>query len=104
MHKYFGKSGLLAASLENFRPRQGQLQMAEAIHALLSEQRTDGQEAALKLLIEAETGIGKTLAYLLPAVVSGRRIVVSYQQRQLPFRTRFWVRKSRCSNRSSMKR
>ena len=77
MHKYFGKSGLLAASLENFRPRQGQLQMAEAIHALLSEQRTDGQEAALKLLIEAETGIGKTLAYLLPAVVSGRRIVVS---------------------------
>lgn len=77
MDKYFGENGLLAASIENFRPRQGQLKMAEAIYAALSEQKTAGEGAAVKLLIEAETGIGKTLAYLLPAVLSGRRIVVS---------------------------
>ena len=73
---YFGDDGLLAQKLDNIEPRQSQLQMAEAIHAVLATEKSDYSQASI-LLIEAETGIGKTLAYLLPALLSKKRIVVS---------------------------
>ncbi|MFH1148615.1 MAG: ATP-dependent DNA helicase [Pseudomonadota bacterium] len=65
----FGPKGLLAEKLPGFEYRQGQEQMAEAVLEALN----DGG----KLVVEAGTGTGKTLAYLVPAVLSGRKIVVS---------------------------
>ncbi|MBU0945046.1 MAG: ATP-dependent DNA helicase [Proteobacteria bacterium] len=77
MKEIFAAGGKLAAGLSGFEPREGQLQMAEAIAAVLEEggRRTDGKAAVL--LVEAETGIGKTLAYLAPALLSGQRVVIS---------------------------
>ncbi len=76
MENYFGAQGNLARFVENYQPREGQLEMAEAIHAMLSSS-SEQITAAEVLLVEAETGIGKTLAYLLPAVLSEKRLVVS---------------------------
>jgi len=43
--------------------------MAEAVESALTDRK--------HLIVEAGTGIGKTLAYLVPAILSGKRIVVS---------------------------
>lgn len=65
----FSPGGALAQRLENYEPREQQIQMAEAVeNALLRGEN---------LFVEAGTGTGKTLAYLLPAVRSGRRVLVS---------------------------
>lgn len=76
MENYFGAQGYLSRCVENYQQRDGQLEMAKAIHANLAENHMD-QGSARLLLVEAETGIGKTLAYLLPAVLSEKRLVVS---------------------------
>jgi ATP-dependent DNA helicase DinG len=65
----FGREGLLAQNLPGFELRPGQAVMAKAVLATLDE---GGILAA-----EAETGIGKTLAYLIPAVLSSQKIIVS---------------------------
>jgi len=65
----FGVQGPLADCLTGFRPRPEQLAMAQDVAAAL----TEGQH----LVIEAGTGTGKTLAYLLPALDSGMRIIIS---------------------------
>ncbi len=77
MKKIFAKGGKLSSRLEGFEPRVGQLQMAEAVASTIhnGSERTDGR--AELLLVEAETGIGKTLAYLVPALLSGQRVVIS---------------------------
>jgi ATP-dependent DNA helicase DinG len=49
--------------------RRGQLQMAEAVERALEERR--------HLIVEAGTGTGKTLAYLLPVLRSGKRVIIS---------------------------
>ncbi len=64
----FAPDGVLAEKLPGYEMRQGQNRMAEAIGRTL-----DGGGLA----VEAGTGIGKTLAYLLPAVLSGQKVVVS---------------------------
>ena len=64
-----GPDGPLARALEGYEDREGQLQMAEAVERALAEHRP--------LLCEAGTGTGKTLAYLVPALLSGARVVVS---------------------------
>src|SRR6185369_7913870 len=64
-----GPGGLCAAALPEYEWRPGQLAMAERIAAAI-----DGDE---RLLVEAGTGTGKTLAYLVPALLSGRKVVVS---------------------------
>jgi ATP-dependent DNA helicase DinG len=61
--------GPLAAALPGFEPRPGQLAMATRVAEAL--------DADERLLVEAGTGTGKTLAYLLPAILSGRKVVVS---------------------------
>jgi ATP-dependent DNA helicase DinG len=55
--------------------REGQVSMAEAVEDALEKER--------HLLVEAGTGTGKTLAYLVPAVLSGRKVVVSTATRAL---------------------
>ena len=65
----FGAQGPLADCLTGFRPRPEQLAMAQDVASALS----DGHH----LVIEAGTGTGKTLAYLLPALDSGMRVIIS---------------------------
>lgn len=73
----FAEGGRLSQALPGYEPRKGQEEMAEAVMATLADgaEREDGR--ASLLLVEAETGIGKTLAYLVPALLSGQRVVVS---------------------------
>lgn len=79
MKRIFAAGGLLARQLPGFEPRAGQLRMAEAVRQILAAgEEGEGEGAwARVLLVEAETGIGKTLAYLIPALLSGQRLVVS---------------------------
>jgi ATP-dependent DNA helicase DinG len=67
--EWFGPDGRLARSLPQFEHRSGQQQMARAVLDALDRRR--------HLIVEAGTGTGKTLAYLIPAVLSGERVVVS---------------------------
>jgi ATP-dependent DNA helicase DinG len=67
--RILGPGGAAAATLPGYETRAGQLAMAERIADAI-----DGDE---RLLVEAGTGTGKTLAYLVPALLSGRKIVVS---------------------------
>src|SRR6195952_646666 len=69
LRQFFRPGGTLAAAHPSFELRAGQMEMANAVDAALRENR--------KLIVEAGTGTGKTLAYLVPAILSGRRIVVS---------------------------
>src|SRR5688572_19202310 len=66
---WLGSGGRLHATLPGYEARPGQLQMALAVEQAL---RHDGT-----LLVEAGTGTGKTLAYLLPAIESGKKVVIS---------------------------
>ncbi|MBI3209712.1 MAG: ATP-dependent DNA helicase [Candidatus Solibacter usitatus] len=66
---FFGKRGTLSKWHPNFEFRPGQLEMAEAVEQALEKKR--------HVIVEAGTGTGKTLAYLVPAILSGRRVVVS---------------------------
>ncbi len=77
MEKIFGKNGKLSAGLKGFEPREGQQQMAEAVMETLASAADSEDGRAAVLLVEAETGIGKTLAYLVPALLSGQRVVIS---------------------------
>ncbi len=85
MEKIFGLAGLLARHLPGYEPRPGQQEMAMAIGELLSGSVSSEEsgEPAASLAIEAETGLGKTLAYLIPAVLSGKKVVVSTNTRNL---------------------
>lgn len=65
----FADEGPLARALPQFEPRHGQRLMAEAVADTLAQGGV--------LLAEAGTGTGKTLAYLVPAILSGRRVLVS---------------------------
>ncbi len=65
----FSPEGPLARAVEHYEPREGQRQMADAVAAVIAEGGT--------LLAEAGTGTGKTLAYLIPAILSGGRVLVS---------------------------
>jgi len=66
-----GPAGVIAAALPAFEERPGQITMAQGVSDCL--EGAPGGSAA----IEAETGIGKTLAYLLPAILCGQKMVVS---------------------------
>ena len=64
-----GEDGPFASALPGFAPRQAQIEMAQVVERTLSSGES--------LVAEAGTGIGKTLAYLVPALLSGKRIIVS---------------------------
>ncbi len=73
MQSIFGPDGLIAKTHPEYEHRPGQIAMAEAVLRAFEEKR--------HLIVEAGTGTGKTLAYLVPAIAaacgSGARIVIS---------------------------
>jgi ATP-dependent DNA helicase DinG len=69
LHEFFAPGGILARSPLPYEYRPGQLEMAKAVERALEERR--------HLIVEAGTGTGKTLAYLLPALRTGQRIIIS---------------------------
>jgi ATP-dependent DNA helicase DinG len=76
MRDIFGPGGFLDRSMiGGYEHRPAQLEMAEAVD--------DAFENHHHAILEAGTGTGKTLAYLLPAIVSGRRVVVSTATKSL---------------------
>jgi len=67
--RLLGPDGPFAEALDGFAPREAQIRMAEAVQATLETGET--------LVAEAGTGIGKTLAYLVPALLSGLKVIIS---------------------------
>jgi len=65
----FSDTGPLAGAFDGFESRDGQLRLAMEVARVFSDGGT--------LVAEAGTGTGKTLAYLIPAVLAGRRVLVS---------------------------
>src|SRR5580700_11834039 len=69
LHQFFAPGGVLSRTHPAYEFRRGQLQMAQAVEQALQEKR--------HLIVEAGTGTGKTLAYLLPVIRSGKRVIIS---------------------------
>ena len=69
MDEIFGSNGALAASISSYKPRASQQAMAQRI--------ADAIDQKQHLIAEAGTGTGKTFAYLIPAILSGKKIVIS---------------------------
>ena len=73
MEEIFGKNGLIAKHHKEYEHRAGQIKMAEAVLRAFEENK--------HLIVEAGTGTGKTLAYLVPAIAyalaQGKRVVIS---------------------------
>ncbi len=73
LHDFFAPGGVLSRSSLPYEFRRGQLEMAQAVERALQDRR--------HLIVEAGTGTGKTLAYLLPALrmcaANGHRVIVS---------------------------
>jgi ATP-dependent DNA helicase DinG len=69
MQDIFGADGMLARALPNYEERPQQVAMSQRVWEALQARQT--------LLVEAGTGTGKTLAYLIPAILSGLKVVVS---------------------------
>jgi ATP-dependent DNA helicase DinG len=98
MEEIFGPSGLIARAHPEYEHRPGQVQMAEAVLRAFEERR--------HLIVEAGTGTGKTLAYLVPAIAAaaarGGRVVIStgtknlqeqLMEKDIPFLQRVLPRK-----------
>jgi ATP-dependent DNA helicase DinG len=69
VREVFSERGALARVVDGYEPRDGQRRMAEAVAAIVEHGGT--------LLAEAGTGTGKTLAYLIPTILSRQRVLVS---------------------------
>jgi ATP-dependent DNA helicase DinG len=69
VRQFFSRGGALSKWHPNYEYRAGQVDMAEAVEAALADRR--------HLIVEAGTGTGKTLAYLIPALLSGKRVIIS---------------------------
>jgi ATP-dependent DNA helicase DinG len=65
----FSPDGVLSRAADQFMPRSGQTQMALAVAAVI--------ETGGALVVEAGTGVGKTFSYLVPALLSGERVLIS---------------------------
>ncbi|HWI80191.1 MAG TPA: ATP-dependent DNA helicase [Ramlibacter sp.] len=65
----FAEGGVLSRAAEQFIPREGQTEMALAVAHTI--------EAGGALVVEAGTGVGKTFSYLVPALLSGERVLLS---------------------------
>ena len=69
LERIFGPDGQLAHALPNFRSRAQQLELAEAIGEAIVDNA--------QLVAEAGTGTGKTFAYLVPALLSGGKVIIA---------------------------
>jgi len=98
MEKVFGQEGLIASYLKGYEYRPGQVGMAEAVLRAFEEKK--------HLIVEAGTGTGKTLAYLVPAIAAalgkGQRVIIStgtknlqeqLMQQDIPFLQRILPKK-----------
>lgn len=65
----FGAGGALASVIDGYQPRNGQIEMAQKIADAIASQQN--------LIAEAGTGTGKTFAYLIPAIISRKKVIVS---------------------------
>jgi len=73
--KTFSADGALGKAIPGFQPRQAQLDMAEAVEKAIKAQS--------QLVVEAGTGTGKTFAYLVPALLSGKKVIISTGSKNL---------------------
>ncbi|WCE30548.1 ATP-dependent DNA helicase [Vibrio sp. SCSIO 43137] len=73
--KTFSADGALGKAIPGFQPRQAQLDMAEAVEKAIKAQS--------QLVVEAGTGTGKTFAYLVPALLSGKKAIISTGSKNL---------------------
>lgn len=71
----FSEEGLLAQTIKGFKLREPQKIMASAVTAAINEKS--------HLIIEAGTGTGKTFAYLVPALRSGKKVIISTGSKNL---------------------
>lgn len=71
----FSKDGWLSTNIQGFRPRAAQLEMAQAVGRAV--------KFASPVVVEAGTGTGKTFAYLVPALLSGKKTIVSTGSKNL---------------------
>ena len=69
LYQFFAPGGVLSRMHPAYEFRRGQLQMAQAVEEAIQEKR--------HLIVEAGTGTGKTLAYLMPVIRSGKRVLIS---------------------------
>lgn len=69
MHDDFSSNGFLARTIPGFQPRAAQVKMSHAVTEAIEKQHV--------LVAEAGTGTGKTYAYLVPALRSGKKVIVS---------------------------
>ncbi len=69
LYQFFAPGGVLSRTHPAYEFRRGQLQMAQAVEQALEERR--------HLIVEAGTGTGKTLAYLVPVIRSGKKVIIS---------------------------
>ncbi len=65
----FGPGGPFSKNLPYYEYRPSQIEYARAVQAAFDEKKI--------ALVEAQTGTGKTLAYLIPALQTGRRVIIS---------------------------
>ncbi|USD61113.1 ATP-dependent DNA helicase [Vibrio sp. SCSIO 43140] len=73
--KAFASDGALGQVIPGFQPRQPQLDMANAVEEAIEHQT--------QLVVEAGTGTGKTFAYLVPALLSGKKTIISTGSKNL---------------------
>ncbi|WP_419852113.1 ATP-dependent DNA helicase [Actinobacillus pleuropneumoniae] len=71
----FSEDGLLSSNIQGFRPRAAQLEMAQAVGRAV--------KFVTPAVVEAGTGTGKTFAYLVPALLSGKKTIVSTGSKNL---------------------
>jgi ATP-dependent DNA helicase DinG len=73
--KVFSATGALGKAIPGFQPRQAQLDMAHAVASAIKQQQ--------QLVVEAGTGTGKTFAYLIPSLLSGKKVIISTGSKNL---------------------
>ena len=78
----FAPAGVLARTTAHFVPRSGQTEMAVAVARAIE----DGHA----LVVEAGTGVGKTFSYLVPALLSGERVLLSTATKALPMLEKYF--------------
>jgi len=69
VEEIFAVGGVLSRAADQFMPRSGQTEMALAVARAI--------EGGYSLVVEASTGVGKTFSYLVPALLSGERVLLS---------------------------
>ncbi|MBL4249546.1 ATP-dependent DNA helicase [Vibrio fluvialis] len=73
--KTFSQQGALGKAIPGFQARQAQIDMAEAVANAIKH--------SSQLVVEAGTGTGKTFAYLVPALLSGKKVIISTGSKNL---------------------